>query len=173
LVEIMAVIFIIGLMLGLVAVSIGGHSDRLLQKEAQRLFQKIRLAVEEADYSQNEFGIVVTDKKGYQFLRFDEQLMEWVKVDKDFFQPVEMDDGFELSIDTSESKLDSSALYTTQKREKATKYGEKNVEEPDVIFFSDGEITPFKLSISNKSLSKRVFVIDGNASSELSLQIRD
>jgi general secretion pathway protein H len=173
LVEIMAVVFIIGIMVGLAAISINGHSERLLQTEAQRLFQKIRLAVEEAEYSQNEFGLSLKDKNSYQFFRFDEQLMEWVKLDKDFFQPVEMDDGFEMVIDTAESELDTSVLYAQETNEKARDYGEKNQEEPEVIFFSDGQITPFKLSISNKYLSKNVFVVSGNSLSGLNVQMRE
>ena len=173
LVEIMAVVFIIGIIVGLAAISINGHSDRLLETEAQRLFQKIRLASEEAEYSQNEFGILFADKSSYQFLHFDEQLMEWVKIDKEFFKPVEMDDGYELSLDTGESELDTSVLYMKQEKEKATDYGEKNLEEPDVIFFSDGQITPFELSISNKHLSKNVYIVSGKNLSELNLQTRD
>lgn len=173
LVEIMAVVFIIGIIVGLAAISINGHSERLLETEAQRLFQKIRMAAEEAEYSQNEFGILLVDKGSYQFFRFDEQLMEWVKIDKEFFKPVEMDDGFELSLDTSESELDPSVLYEVQKKDKATDYGEKSTEEPDVIFFSDGQITPFKISLLNKHLGKSVFVISGDALSTLNLQSRD
>lgn len=173
LVEIMAVVFIIGIIVGLAALSINGHSERLLETEAQRLFQKIRLVVEEAEYTQNEFGISLKDKSGYQFFRFDEQLMEWVKLEKDFFKPVEMDDGFELDIDTGESELDTSVLYLKDKKAKVTDYGEKSMEEPDVIFFSDGQITPFKLAISNKNLSKNVFIVSGNTLSELNVQIRD
>ena len=172
-VEIMAVVFIIGIIVGLAAISINGRSDRLLETEAQRLFQKIRLVVEEAEYSQNEYGVSLTDKSGYQFFRFDEQLMEWVKLDKDFFKPVQMETGYELSLDKGESKLDASVLYTKQNKEKATDYGEKSLQEPDVIFFSDGQITPFKLFISNKFLSRKTFFVSGSSLAELNLQIRD
>lgn len=173
LVEVMAVVFLIGILVGLAALSINGHSERLLESEAQRLFQKIRLATEEAEYSQNELGILITEKKGYQFMRFDEQQMEWATLDKDFFRAVEMDNGFELILDADKRELDAGVLYTTQNKNKVTDYGEKSTEEPDVIFFSDGQITPFKLSISNKLLSKKKFVISGNTSSELSLKTGD
>ena len=173
LVEIMAVVFIIGIIVGLAALSINGYSERLLESEAQRLFQKIRLAVEEAEYSQTELGVLITDKKAYQFMRFDEQQMEWAKLDKDFFQAVEMEGGFELILDADKREIDSSVLYANQDKNKVTDYGEKSTEEPDIIFFSDGQITPFKLSIANKNLSKKVFVISGDTSTELSLKIGD
>jgi len=173
LVEIMAVLCVIGIMVGLVTFSIGGHSERLLNNEAQRLFQKIRLVTEEAEYSKNEYGLGLTKKNGYQFFRFDERLMEWVKIDKDFFKPIEMDDGFELSLDTSENKLDSSVLYTKPQKEEVTYYGEKKVKEPEIMFFSDGQITPFKLFISNKKLSKNIFIVSSDLQSELSLKIRE
>ncbi len=160
-------------MVGLAAISIGGHSERLLESEAQRLFQKIRLVSEEAEYSNNEFGLSLTNKNGYQFFRFDEQLMEWVKLDKDFFKPVEMDDGFELTLDASENELDAKILAIKPKKAKATDYGEKQQSEPESMFFSDGQITPFKLSISNKRLSKKVFIVSANPQSELSLSIRE
>lgn len=169
LVEIMAVVFIIGIIVGLAALSIGGHSEKLLNSEAQRLFQKIRLAVDEAEYTNNEFGMALVDQGSYVFFRFDEQLMEWVEQDKEFFKPVDMDEGFELELDTSENKLDTSVLYTKAKKEAVTDYGEKQHVEPEIIFFSDGQITPFKLSISNKSLSRKSFIISSNVQSELTL----
>jgi len=173
LVEIMAVVFVISIIVGLAAISIGGHSERLLASEAQRLFQKIRLVAEEAEYSKNEYGIALTNKSGYVFFQFDDQLMEWVKIDKDNFKSVDMDTGFDLELDTSENKLDSSVLYNQPKKETATDYGEKSIEEPDIIFFSDGQVTPFKLSISNKALSKNIFVVSANAQSELSLKLEE
>lgn len=170
LVEIMAVVFIIGIMVGLAAISIGGHSERLLNSEAQRLYQKIRLTAEEAEYAKNEYGMALTSKSGYVFFQFDDQLMEWVKLDKEDFKPVEMEEDYDLELDTGDNTLDTSVLYNKPKKEAVTDYGEKSLEEPDIIFFSDGQVTPFKISISNKHLSKSTFIISADNQSELRLK---
>jgi general secretion pathway protein H len=173
LIEIMAVIFVIGVMTGLAALSISGHSERLLNNEAQRLFQKIRLVSEEAEFSQNEYGMGLTNQNGYQFYRFDEQVMDWVKLDKDFFKPVSLEEGYELNLDTHENTLDASILLVKPKQEEVTFYGEKKTNTPDIVFFSDGQVTPFRLFLSNKRLGKTTYVVSSNANSELNVQVRE
>jgi len=173
LVEIMAVVFIVGLMIGLAAITIGGHSDRLMENEVQRLFQKIRLASEEAENSNSEYGMGPSNKNGYQFYRFDEQLMSWKKVDDGFFKSVELDEGYKLLFDTSETPLDLSKFFGKVKSIKGQKFGDKEQDSPKIIFLSDGQTTPFKLTISNRNLSKKIFVVSSNAQSQLSMDTND
>lgn len=172
LVEIMAVVFIIGVMLGLASITISGRPERQLQMEAQRIYQKIRLLSEEAEISGVEMGFSL-DNQGYQLFRFSEITMKWITLEEGDFKPVVLDSNYRLELDMQGEKLDTDLLYKKENREKATDYGEKNNEEPEVILFSDGQLTPFKLTLTDKNISRLRYIIEGINPARLTVQAYD
>ncbi len=70
LIEIMVVVTIIGIMTGIIALSVASKDpQKELNKEILRLKTIIEMAQEEALFSQQEIGIIV-DEQGYKFVRW-------------------------------------------------------------------------------------------------------
>ncbi|MAA60644.1 MAG: type II secretion system protein GspH [Pseudomonadales bacterium] len=70
LIEIMVVVTIIGIMTGVIAINVVNQDpQKELNKEAQRFLALIEMAQEEALFSQEEIGIIVTEQ-GYKFARW-------------------------------------------------------------------------------------------------------
>lgn len=70
LIEIMVVVTIIGIMTGIIAINvITQDPQKELNQEAMRFLALIELAQEEALFSQQEIGVVITEE-GYQFARW-------------------------------------------------------------------------------------------------------
>ena len=70
LIEIMVVVTIIGIMTGLIAINvITQDPQKDLNKEAQRFLAVMQMAQEEALFSQQEIGVIVTEE-GYRFARW-------------------------------------------------------------------------------------------------------
>lgn len=70
LIEVMVVITIIGIMTGLIAINVVTQDpQKELNKEALRFLALIEMAQEEALFSQQEIGVIVTEQ-GYKFARW-------------------------------------------------------------------------------------------------------
>jgi len=169
LVEIMAVVFIIGVMISLVAIRVGGGPERELAVEAQRLYQKIRLLAEEAEFSGIEMGLALTDD-GYELYRFNDPSLKWTALVEGSFKPIVLESRYVITLGSQEKIFDTELLYKREKREKSRDYGEKKYQEPDIIFFSDGQLTPFEMILTDKNIPKSRYVISGVSSGRLNLQ---
>ena len=83
LIELMAVVFIIGVILTFATISVGQHSDKSLEEEAKRLHYLIKLASEESVLRSTSMAMEFT-KQGYQF----------VQIAGDKFEPMKDDNLF-------------------------------------------------------------------------------
>jgi len=149
---------------------VGGVPERELAMEAQKLYQKIRLLAEESEFLGVEMGLALTDD-GYELFRFNESSLKWVLSADDEFKSPSLQERYVLTLGMQNNKLDTKLLYKKEIREKATDYGEKKYEEPEIIFFSDGQVTPFELTLSNKNIPKLRYVISGTSLGRLSVQM--
>lgn len=71
LIELMVVVTIIGIMTGLIAVSmINSDPQKELDREARRFKTLVEMALEEAMFSQQEIGIIL-DENSYKFVRWE------------------------------------------------------------------------------------------------------
>jgi len=169
LVEIMAVVFIIGVMVAMVSVRVGGGPERELHLESQKLYQKIRLLAEEAEYSGVEVGLNLTDE-GYELYRFSDASLKWVPFTEGGYGPVTLESDYELQLKAEGDVLDTSLLFEKERREKSRDYGEKKKDEPEIMFFSDGQLTPFELTIKNKNIPKASYTVKGENPAKLSIE---
>lgn len=64
--EVIVVVFIIGLVVSISTISISQHTDRYVEDEAKRLHHLLRLATEEAVLRSQELSLMLT-KTGYRF----------------------------------------------------------------------------------------------------------
>lgn len=149
LIEIMAVIFVVGILLAIVSLNMGGRSQRQLDLEAQQLVEQIRYAIEESQISRNEFGFKILEEKEYQFYHFDDQTMDWIEDNGHFLKPIELFKDHIVEVDQSESV--DPILYKHENKDKVTDYGDSNRDVPDIIFYSDGTVSPFIMSIFDKN----------------------
>jgi general secretion pathway protein H len=172
LVEIMAVVFIIGVMISLVAIRVDGLPERRLGVEAQRIFQKIRLLIDEAEFSGSEMGFALTDD-GYELFRFNDPTLSWISFTEGNFKPTVLDSHYALELRLNDKKPDTEILYKKERREKARDYGEKKHDEPEIMFFSDGQITPFELTMTDKNIPKLHYVVTGLSSGKLDIQFHE
>lgn len=172
LVEIMAVVLLIGTMIGLVAISVGGKAERELELESQKLYQKLRLLMELAELDGVEVGFMRTDD-GYQFLLFDDASLEWKTMDERQLAPVTTNRSYQFLLDRDREELDTKVLYETGRREKARDYGENAYNEPELMFFSDGQLTSFSLTVVNKNIPKLSYVITGKSPASLNIKRHD
>src|ERR1700761_5166738 len=83
LIEIMVVVFIIGLISAgvLLSVNLTGR-DRELEKESDRLFSLINYVREQGELQTREYGVIFHDD-GYQFVAYDVRRQVWREVYED------------------------------------------------------------------------------------------
>ncbi len=178
LVEIMVVVSIIGIMVGLAVISVGGQPQRLLKNEANRVFQLLRIANETAEYSNSEIAVGLNDEDGYSFYRFDDQSMEWAEIENNVLKSRTLDEGvsLELSWDNEEGeRLDADVLYedAEAQEQEVTDYGEEALFRPDILFFPDGQLSEFTLTVSHEDVDDISYRIKGKNYRGVSLELSE
>jgi len=173
LVELMMVIFVVGIMAGLVVMTVGSNTARELKKDATRMQQLLVMAQDEAEFSGREIGFFIDDRqKTYGFLFFDEQALAWNILEKDSFNQRELPESIQLSLDVDGAPVDIRKIYKDAQGKSESldnwlttddkKTAKRNKNTPTLIFFSDGHYTPFRLQVGNKQLKDTVFSIVGD-----------
>jgi len=129
LLELLAVILIIGIIISMASLSIGQNTSRIVQDEAERLQGLIQLAGEEAVLQGRDLALEF-DYDRYRFL-------EWIKED---WQPV-MDDPLLRERPLPEA-IDLELLLEGIE----TSFEDKE-NLPRIFIFSSGELTPFDMTL--------------------------
>ncbi|ORE86248.1 general secretion pathway protein H [Oceanococcus atlanticus] len=152
LIEILVVVFIIGVILGFATLSLSGRAlDDKVQEEARRLSEILRLARDEAGLTGLELGWLKTDE-GYRFVALSDN--GWAeygertplrprRIEAPLKMTVRVDD---LPIETDDDQL-----------------------LPQVMILSSGEMTPFAIELGAPDLDF-VFLISGNLLGEIALE---
>ena len=151
LIEVLVVVFIIGVILGMATLSFSGRAlDDKAQEEAQRLLQIFRLASEEATLTGLEIGWISTEE-GYRFLALSDQ--GWTAYgDGSPLRSRKLADPLQLSVQVDDLPIPTDPERLT----------------PQVLFLSSGEITPFTVELGAPQLDIG-FRIEGNLLGELAL----
>jgi len=168
LVEIMVVVSIIAIIVGLAAVSVGGQAEREFNNQVEKLYHKIRLVADQAELAGIEVGIAFDSENNYYFLQYDEQSMGWASVDAGtgIFKPDTLDENILLNLkQEDEEAIDLSILYKQEeeKEDEVKDYGEEIIIEPDIVFFSDGQLTPFTLEIESRRVEDVTYLLTGES----------
>jgi len=129
LLELLAVILIIGIIISFASLSIGQNTSRIVQDEAERLHGLIRLAGEEAvlqgrelalEFDHDRYRFLVWGKEDWQPVTDDQMLRE-----RPLPEAVELElllEGIEVSFEDKENL-------------------------PRIFIFSSGELTPFNMTL--------------------------
>lgn len=134
LVEIMIVVFIIGLMTAAAVITFGGQSrDTKLDEEAERLDALLDYAREQAELQTRDFGFR-TNLLAYQFVVFDPMTSEW--------RAAEEDDA--LRERRIPEGLIPSLVVEGRKVVLDDKWPKLDDHKPQVMIFGNGDLTSFE-----------------------------
>jgi len=129
LLEVLAVVLIIGIIISFASLSIGQNSSRIVQDEVERLHGLIQLAGEESVLQGRELALEF-DRDRYQFLEFGKE--EWQPIAEDpMLRERPLPEAIELTL-----MLEGIEANFEDK---------KNL--PRIFILSSGELTPFNMTL--------------------------
>jgi general secretion pathway protein H len=149
LLELLAVIVIIGIVISFASLSIGQNSSRIAQEEAQRLQALIKLSSDEAVLQGREFSLEF-DRQRYRFLELLEG--DWLPVKED---PLLRERALPEAL---EVQLSLEGVDTNF---------EDKTNLPRIFILSSGEITAFEMRL--KTLEGEEYTLQGQMNGKLSL----
>lgn len=137
LLELLVVIFIIGMVMTFASLAVGGGADRVVEREAKRLTALLRLANEESIMNSRDMVLQLA-RTGYSFgfIGPDGQLAPMPGED-DTFRPRELPD----DIYFKDAEIGGEAVSLSLEPA-------KDEEPPKVFLMSSGEVIPFVLHLS-------------------------
>jgi len=189
LLEVLVVVFLIGIVLSLAVLSVGHNEDRVLKDEARRLAALLELARQESIVESLEMALAIDDRS-YSFQMFDGQ--NWLPVaDDPILRARELPDEMELEVeiegqlaemmkkaadataaaqakqdepaaDGKETAADENADRKRAERDKA----DKNVMR--IFLLSSGEMTPFEIIVRYANREDG-YTVTGNAIGEIAV----
>ena len=151
LIELLVVVVVIGIISGIVVLSIGIlGDDRALQQQAQRLASLIELAEEEAVMQGREFGLEF-QRGGYRFVEYDPLANRWQElVGDELLRPRRLDESLELALELEGRPItlaeEAKAIRGTGDSASAGRGGRADYL-PHLLITSSGDVTPFALAI--------------------------
>jgi general secretion pathway protein H len=144
LVEIMIVVFIIGLITAAAIITFGGEQrDTELDREAERLNALFDYVREQAELQTRDYGFRVNNV-GYSFVVFDVLQNQWRTADEDdSLRQREFPEGLEPQV-----VVDGRRIVLDQKA--------KDLEDfkPQVMIFANGDLTSFEISLRREGGSE-------------------
>lgn len=152
LIEILVVVFLIGIILGFASLSLSGRAlDDQAQEEARRLAEIFRIARDEAGFTGLELGWRKTEN-GYEFLALSDQ--GWSKFGEGTpLRARALPKPLKLRV-----KVDDLPIETDKKNPV-----------PQIMLLSSGETTPFTVELGADQLAW-TFVISGNLLGKINLE---
>lgn len=150
LIEILIVIFIISIVSTVALLTIGHNQNRRLETLAKQLTQLLTLAEEQAMLQPAVLGLSIGESS-FQFLSYqpdaEGKRMRWIVMQDKSLQSRAIPDGVAL---------------TLQMADPASTEDESKRQSPQIIISTNGDITPFTLSIGKKGNAPR-YVVKGEA----------
>lgn len=138
LLELMVVIFIIGLLSGVAALSLPEKAGgSLLQEQRYQMLNTLRSARAEAVFSGRTLGLLWERRRGSFFFL---SAQGWQPITEGVLaKPLEFDDRLELELSMSGEPLSKANTLSDDEDSQAT---------PQLVFLGDGQISPFEWRLS-------------------------
>jgi general secretion pathway protein H len=143
LLEILVVVSIVLIMTSVIVLGFtGADTNTRIKTEAQRLALLVELARSESMQSNREWGLYIEEPE-YRFAALDPITGTWNAIDQRNFRNRILTNNItlRLSRNTRDDEFDSIILPGTDIAEGVAS------EQPDIVIFSDGELTPFKINV--------------------------
>lgn len=172
LLEVLVVIFVIAIMSGLAVMSVGGNPEREFRRDVMRIQQMLIMAADEAPFAGEELGFWVDpDGKAYSFYRFDDAELEWLPYEKENFGKRQLSAQYQLEVESTGEPVDLAALYKeVYKLEDKKEDPDEKPVVPWLVFFSDGQYTPFRVWFSNPHIRDFVYVLEGDGLGKVTIR---
>ena len=145
LIEILVVVFIIGIMTAgvLLSVNLTG-SDHELQTESERLAALMTYARDAAEMQTRELGLACS-AQGYEFLAFDARTGQWGSIQEDdALRARKLPAGLLIHLTVEAHDIVFKPPLAT------------DVKKPDVMIFSNGDISSFELNMAREGVTRGV-----------------
>lgn len=157
LLELLVVIVIIAIISTFVSLSLQGSHTDILEQEAQRLHALLKLASSDSISTTTETGVYLGEDY-YQFYRLNEG--EWdLLTDDEFLTAHTLPDNLKLEVDVEGVTIPADS--------NATDFISEN---PQILFFTDGELTPFQCTLSIKNQPDKYYTLQGMLNGQLELK---
>jgi general secretion pathway protein H len=151
LIEILVVVVILAVLAGAATLAVGGvGGERQLARQAEQLRALFGYACEQAELSGRDLGITL-DTRGYRFSIANRD--EWIATQASELRPRQW-----LAGSVPKLTRDDQAIVIA----------EKTPDKPQLVCFSSGELTPFRLELALTDLDKR-YRLDGQPDGDIKL----
>lgn len=171
LLELLVVVFIIGIIAAMFTLSVGvaGGTDRELRREAERLETLLRLAAEDASFQARDLGIRLYPQN-YEFSVYDVGPLlvdrtddKWSILSEDLLAPHELPDVFEYELE-----IEGKAVNLEQSKKEVEK-----LYKPQLFIFSSGDYSDgFLIRIRSKE-EDRSYSVSVGTDGEIKLKKDD
>lgn len=131
LLEVLVVVFIIGIVLSLAVIAVRDNPAERVETEVRRFASLVTLASQEAVLQSREMAVEV-GRDGYRFLVLEENA--WVEPEDELLRARELPEGMRIAVSV-EGERDSEGGMGTQN-------------DPRIYLLSGGEMTPFELLVT-------------------------
>ncbi len=176
LLELIVVIFIIGITLTFAALSINNRDqEQRAEQEAQSLAARLDLAGQESVLQAKELALELTEEgNGYQFLVLEAKGWQVLGSDQDALRPRRLPGGMRL-----EMTLEGEEIHFTKPSAKDADDGDKKPQDdlerngdeektPRIYLLSSGEITPFTATLHTGGVTD--YQVSGTANGALKVE---
>ena len=150
LLEILVVLTIIAVTTGLLVASRGDSAARELRGEADRLYEAMQFALEQAVLQGREYGLLIS-RAEYGFAVFDMDTRRWEGLTQQPLAPhaLRPSQQFELTMSASSNDNFNDSDRAAQRIELLdNSFRDVDAPVPALLMLSNGELTPFRLRIS-------------------------
>lgn len=161
LIEIMLVLLIIGIMVGLAAISLSTNPATTVDREARRLLAVLNEASDEAISSGTELALALTQdgvgESQYRLMLFDKQDLSWKLPDEEIaasgiWRPHTLADDVSIELTLEGHSLSAQQL---EQMARVQALGGPERVRPSILLLSSGELTPFTLQITHRDTDYR------------------
>jgi general secretion pathway protein H len=155
LLEILVVVVILGVLAGAVTLAIGAvGGERQLARQAEQVRALISYACEQAERGGHDLGVSI-DSAGFRFSIADRG--DWIASD---------------AVELRARKWLAGLTPTLSRDGQPVAVTDKTPEKPQLVCFSSGELTPFRLQLALADLAKQ-YRIDGQPDGDVELSTVD
>ena len=153
LVEILIVLLIIGVLLGITLLSpITGGGEKMVREEAGRLEVLIKQIRDKALLENAEYGFSLDEDGTYRWWVLLHEIKTWEMISEPPFHPYRPSESIKMSLNNGEAVLPAF---------------ENSEEGPDVVFYSDRQMTPFVMSVIPVDNKKQGVVLETDGLSDV------
>ena len=166
LLEILIVVFIIGIVLSLVSLTIAPSEGRALSQEAKRIYLLMEMTREEAILNTQEMAFAVTGE-GYAFQKFSAE--GWQSLEDDsVLKERTLPEQIRMDLSILGEEVDLAGIEQAEAEAQEGEEAEVSVLSR-IFFLSSGEVTPFELFLHYETEEDGMTIV-GNELGELELK---